>query len=78
MVIAHEKLSADALRGLIEEVVTREGTDNGYTEATLERNVAMVMGQLRRKEVVVVYDENTRTANIVPAHHLRQTQTGNK
>jgi uncharacterized protein YheU (UPF0270 family) len=70
IIVPHEKLSPQALRGLIEEVVTRNGTDNGYTKATLEQNVAMVMAQLRRKEVVVVYDESTRTANIVPAQYL--------
>lgn len=67
MIIPYEKLSPQALQGLIEEVVTREGTDNGYTQATLEQNVVRVMGQLRRKEAVVVYDEKTQTANII--HH---------
>jgi uncharacterized protein YheU (UPF0270 family) len=71
LVIPYEKLSAQALQGLIEEVVTRNGTDNGYTQATLEQNVAMVMDQLRRKEVVVVFDESTQTANIVPVNYLR-------
>ena len=66
LIIPHEKLSPEALQGLVEEVVTRNGTDNGYSGATLEQNVAMVMGQLRRKEVAVVYDEGTSTANIVP------------
>lgn len=70
IIVPHEKLSPQALRGLIEEVVTRNGTDNGYTKATLEQNVAMVMAQLRHKEVVVVYDESTRTANIVPTRYL--------
>lgn len=70
IVIPHEKLSPEALRGLIEEVVTRNGTDNGYIQATLEQNVAMVMAQLQRKEVVVVYDERTRTANIIPRRDL--------
>ena len=71
LVIPYEKLSVQALQGLIEEVVTRNGTDNGYTQATLEQNVAMVMDQLRRKEVVVVFDESTQTANIVPVKYLR-------
>jgi uncharacterized protein YheU (UPF0270 family) len=71
LVIPHEKLSAEALQGLIEDVVTRNGTDNGYTQATLEQNVAMVMNQLRRRQVVVVYDESTQTANIVPVKDLR-------
>ena len=56
---------------MIEDVVTRNGTDNGYTQATLEQNVAMVMNQLRRRQVVVVYDESTQTANIVPVKDLR-------
>ena len=71
VVVPYEKLSPSALRGLIEEVVTRDGTDNGYTIATIEHNVAMVMGQLRRKEAVIVYDEKTQTANIIPVAHLR-------
>ena len=29
LIIPHEKLSREALQGLIEEVVTRHGTDNG-------------------------------------------------
>ena len=52
---------------MIEEFVTRDGTDNGYTRASLEKNVAVVMAALRRKEVVIVYDETTQTANIIPA-----------
>lgn len=70
LIIPYEKLSPDALRGLIEEVVTRHGTDGGYTLATLEQNVEMVMGQLQRREVVVVFDEATRTANIVSSQYL--------
>jgi hypothetical protein len=33
----------------------------------------MVMAQLRRKEVVVVYDAATRTANIVPTQYLTRS-----
>lgn len=76
LIIPYEKLSPDALRGLIEEVVTRNGTDNGYTVVTLEQNVAMVMEQLNRKEAVIVYDEITQTANIVPARSLHLPEDG--
>jgi hypothetical protein len=75
LIIPHEKLSPEALRGLIEEVVTRDGNDNGYTRATLEQNVAAVLGQLQRKEVVVVYDEASQTANIVPSRYPRLATT---
>lgn len=72
IIIPHNQLSPEALQGLIEEFVTRNGTDGGYTSRTLEQNVAMVMRQLNRGEAMVVYDEVTQTANIVPKnsnHH---------
>lgn len=66
IIIPHDRLSHEALQGLIEEFVTREGTDTGYTDGSLERNFEMVMRQLKRGDVVIVYDEATETANIVP------------
>ena len=76
IVIPYDKLSPQALQGLIEEFVTRNGTDDGYIQATLEQNVARVMDQLRRKEAVVVYDDQTRTANIVPARNISLKAAG--
>ncbi|MBW2594100.1 MAG: YheU family protein [Deltaproteobacteria bacterium] len=66
MIIPYEKLSKEALQGLIEEFVTRDGTDSGYIKKALDQNVEMVIGQLRRGDAVVVYDEKIGTANIVP------------
>lgn len=66
VIIPHYRLSQAALQGLIEEFVTRAGTDTGYTDVSLEENVRMVMRQLKRKEVLIVYDEASQTANIVP------------
>ena len=66
MVIPHKKLSREALTGLIEEFVTRNGTDGGYTRKTLRQNIEIVMGQLNRGEAIIVYDAVTNTANIVP------------
>jgi uncharacterized protein len=69
VIIPYEKLSSTALQGLIEEFVTRDGTDSGYTEKSLEENVDMVMNQLRRGEALIVYDEITETANIVSKNY---------
>lgn len=66
MIIPHKRLSPAALNGLIEEFVTRDGTDTGYTKGTLEENVAMVMRQLDRGDVFIVFDEASQAANIVP------------
>jgi len=72
VIIPYERLSPAALQGLIEEFVTREGTDSGYTQKSLEENVAMVMNQLRHGEALIVYDEATRTANIVSKNILNK------
>jgi uncharacterized protein len=71
LVIPHHRLSQDALQGLIEEFVTKDGTDTGYTDGSLEGSVEMVMRQLIRGDVVIVYDGATESANIVPKKEVR-------
>jgi len=56
IIIPHDNLTEAALQGLIEEFVTREGTDTGYTDGSLEENVEMVKRQLKRGDVLIVYD----------------------
>ena len=72
MIIPYEKLSPEALQGLIEEFVTRDGTDSGYTQKSLEENVDMVKNQLRSGEAFISYDEATRTTNIVSKNILNK------
>lgn len=66
LIIPHRELSPEALFGLIQEFVTRDGTDSGYTQGSLEENVTMVHRQLDRGEAIVVFDQSTQTCNIVP------------
>ena len=65
IIIPYEKLSTEALEGLIEEFVTRDGTDTGYNKKSLVNDVAMVKRQLKRGDAVIVYDKSTKTSNIV-------------
>lgn len=71
MIIPHDRLRQTALQGLIEEFVTRNGTDTGYTDGSLEENVEMVIRQLKCGDVFIVYDETTQTANIVPKDYAK-------
>jgi uncharacterized protein YheU (UPF0270 family) len=64
--VPYSSLKPDTLRALIEEFVTRQGTDYGLKEKTLDEKVADVMRQLERKEATIVYDAKSQTANIVP------------
>ena len=63
--IPHTELSADALRGVVESFVLREGTDYGEREYSLEQKLAHVYRQLERGEAQIVFDPNTETIDIV-------------
>ncbi len=72
IIIPYEKLSTEALAGLIEEFVTRDGTDTGYEKKSLVNDVAMVKRQLKTGDVVIVYDQSNKTSNIVPKENLKK------
>jgi uncharacterized protein YheU (UPF0270 family) len=71
VVVPWERLSGDALRGVIEEYVTREGTDYGHTEVSLADKVAAVRRQLTNGEVVVLFDGKTKTVDLLTAREAR-------
>lgn len=63
--IPPDHLSSATLDALIEEFVTRHGTD--LSESA--QSAAQVRGLLRAGQVVIVFDEDTQTANLVPRDH---------
>ena len=64
--VPHTELSPEALRGVIESFVLREGTDYGEREFSLEQKLAHVYRQLERGEARIVFDPNTETVDIIP------------
>jgi hypothetical protein len=68
------QVSPEALRGLVESFVLREGTDYGEREYSLEQKVGHVMLQLERGEAQVVFDPLTESVTIVivPANQRRK------
>lgn len=64
MHVPWQQLSDAALRGVIEEYVTREGTDYGHETYSLERKVADVRAQLERGEAWLDYDPKTDTVTL--------------
>lgn len=73
MIIPYQHLSGDALQALVEDFVTRSGTDYGAIEASLEEKVQQVMRQLEKMEAVIVFDPATETCNITHAADVTET-----
>jgi len=65
IVVPHSELSADALRGVIESFVLREGTDYGERDVSFESKVTQVMRQLERREAEIVFDPGSESIDIV-------------
>ncbi len=51
MEIPYKQLSSDALRGIVEEFITRDGTDYGREEVPLEQKIDAALGHIRRGTV---------------------------
>jgi len=66
-----DQLSPEAILGVIEEFVSRDGTDYGMTDVPLETKMQQVKRQLKSGQSVLVYDEAMQTCNILSAEDPR-------
>lgn len=62
--IPPDMLSADALRGVADAFVLREGTDYGAREFTHEEKVAQVLAALERGEARILFDPATESVTL--------------
>ena len=61
MRIPHTKLSPEALKAIVHEFVTRDGTDH----SSVEPRIKSVLRQLEAGRVELHFDDQTETCNIV-------------
>lgn len=71
VVIPPAALSTEALAGLIEQYVLREGTEYGQRDYTLDEKVRHVRRQLEAGRVLIVYWSEHNEAEIVTARDLQ-------
>jgi uncharacterized protein YheU (UPF0270 family) len=62
------KLSPEALRGVIEEFISRDGTDYGEVEVPMETKFRQVKYGLESGLAVFIFDDETETTNILLAN----------
>ena len=65
--IPYSKLSEEALRGVVEYFVLREGTDYGSRVYSLDEKVEHVLAQLRDGRARILFDPTSETVGIVVA-----------
>lgn len=63
MLIPFEQLGSETLTGLIEDFVTRDGTDNG-DETPLETRIERVRRALDKKQAVILFDVESQQCQL--------------
>lgn len=76
LAIPPEDLAPETLRSLVEEFVTRDGTDYGETEVSLDDKVEEVLEGIRRKLWVIVFDTLLQSVTILDARDWRRRHAG--
>lgn len=64
MLIPHDLLEAETLTALLEDFVTREGTDNG-DDTPLATRVERARHALKRGEAVIVFDPESQQCQLM-------------
>lgn len=64
-IIPVNRLSPEALDGVIQEFVLREGTDYGDREVSPETKLVQVKNKLENGLAILVFDDESETTNII-------------
>ncbi|MDM8518134.1 YheU family protein [Desulfobacterales bacterium HSG16] len=64
MEIPYNSFKPEILRAVIEEIITREGTDYGEQTLSLEKKIDQAMSRLKTGRALITYDEKTQTCNL--------------
>ena len=70
MIIPHTSLREDVLRAVVEEFVSREGTDYGFA-VSIDSKISTVVKQLESGKAVVMFDVESETCDIVSVGSAR-------
>ena len=70
VVIPYKSLSTEALDGIIENFILREGTDYGVAEHTYEQKKSKVIKQLESQHIAVVFDSVSESCTLIKSQDL--------
>ena len=69
--IPYQDLTPEALQGVTQEFVTRDGKDYGEAGISLDTKVSWILHQLHAGKVVIAFDQKNETCNILPSGDIK-------
>lgn len=70
MIIPYQALSAEALQALLEDFVTRDGTDYGLVEMSRQEKSAYLLALLKKGDLLITYDDELQSCGLVTKEAL--------
>ena len=75
MEISEQMISIEALDGIIENFVLREGTDYGLSEVSYDTKARHIKDQLKAKKIRIVFDQASETVSLMTDQDFRRLHT---
>lgn len=75
MIIPFSELSEHALQALLEDFVTRDGTDYGDEEMSMQEKVEHLLALLRKGELLITYNEKLDNCGLVTKQEAGRSTT---
>ena len=72
MIIPYNQLSEETLQALIEDFVTRDGTDYGWEEMSTQEKADHLLAQLRSGKLLISYNEEFQSCGLVTKEALEK------
>ena len=69
--LPYAQIPSELLSRILESFVTREGTDYGEVERSLSEKVDNLHAQVKRGEVVIVFDGESESFTLLPRAEAR-------
>ena len=69
--IPMDALEETTLLRMLQDFVTRDGTDYGRVETALDTKVQQVLSALKKGHAVIVYDESSESFTILPKEEAK-------
>lgn len=70
-IVPYDQVPNEPLQRLLESFISREGTDYGVVERSLPEKVEDLRGQLKRREIVIVFDGESESFNLITRQEAR-------
>lgn len=72
MIIPYDSLSKDVLERMLEEIVTRDGTDYGLVETSTAAKIEASIMKLKQGKSVLLWEEETESASLVSKEYANK------